>query len=68
MTVVATMNEETVRQVKNFSTRELATLIRYEGKEKSIYQNKKSPPGNFTIWCSKVAILHMKKARVKRRL
>ena len=37
MTVVATMNEETVIQVKNFRTRELATLIRYEGKKKTIY-------------------------------
>jgi hypothetical protein len=49
MTVVATMNEETVRQVKNFRTRELATLIRYEGKKKSIFQNKISPAGNFTV-------------------
>jgi len=41
MTVVATMNEETVIQVKNFRTRELATLIRYEGKQKNYLLEQK---------------------------
>ena len=66
MTVVATMNEETVIQVKSFRTRELATLIRYEGKKKTIYQNKNSLPRNFTDQGCKPAMVNTKKTHVQR--
>ena len=65
MTVVATMNEETVIQVKNFRTRELATLIRYEGKQKNYLLNKNSLAGNFTDSPCKLAIYIKKKTRVE---
>lgn len=64
MTVVATMNEETVIQVKNFRTRELATLISYEGKKKTIFYNKNSKARNFTVFHEKFSTQGMKKARV----